>query len=269
MEPNKVAPAEMTEPTVPRHDDPKCYLGRVLSSVVRTPAIWVPVVVLVAATVVFRFTDADLAFSSLFFTGHDSSSKLESDWPNRTAQLVKLLYDFGIYPAWALGIGGLVAWVMSFFWIRLRSWRDPGLFFALMLALGPGLIVNGLFKPYWGRPRPHSTISFGGEQEFLPVFQKGYAQESYSFPCGHASAGFYLMAPAFVCYRRRPRLAAAFLILGLFAGFSIGMARIMQGSHFASDVIWSGGFVYFTGLVLSVIFRFNDGNLPTSSKATA
>jgi membrane-associated PAP2 superfamily phosphatase len=120
-----------------------------------------------------------------------------------------------------------------------------------MLAIGPGLIVNGVFKPYWGRPRPHCTIPFGGDQEFLPVLQKGCDQDYASFPCGHASMGFYLMAPAFVFYRRKPWLAMAFLCLGLVAGIT----RIVEGSHFASDVLWSGGFVYFTGLALAAVFR--------------
>ena len=166
-------------------------------------------------------------------------------------------YGWGVYPAWVLGCGGLAVWVVSFFWGRLRLWRDPGLFLALMLAIGPGVIVNGVFKPFWGRPRPHDTIPFGGKQDYLPVLQKGSDPEAASFSCGHASMGFYLMAPAFVFFRRRPRLAAAFLCLGLIAGFTIGMARIVEGDHFASDVIWSGGFVYFTGLVLSALFRFN------------
>ena len=59
--------------------------------------------------------------------------------------------------------------------------RDPGLFFALMLAIGPGVIVNGVFKPFWGRPRPHDTIPFGGERDFLPVFQKGYTPKATYF----------------------------------------------------------------------------------------
>jgi lipid A 4'-phosphatase len=239
---------------------------KILSFVLGRPAIWIPLAILVLATVFFRFTNADLAFTSCFFAGHESARNLETCWPLRTTQTVKILYEWGVYPAWVLGIGGLVAWVVSFFWNRLRSWRDPALFFVLMFALGPGLIVNVLFKPFLSRPRPHDTIPFGGDREFLPVFQKGYEKETFSFPCGHASAGFYLMAPAFVFYRRRPRLAAAFLCLGLIAGFSVGMARIMQGSHFASDVIWSGGFVYFTGLALSVLFRFNTENPPSSSQ---
>ena len=114
-----------------------------------------------------------------------------------------------------------------------------------------------------GTAAPYSTIPFGGDQKFLPVFQNGCSQDYASFPCGHASMGFYLMAPAFFLYRRRPRLAAAFLCLGLIAGFTIGMARIVEGSHFASDVIWSGGFVYFTGLAYPSPFVLIS-SLPTA-----
>ena len=64
------------------------------------------------------------------------------------------------------------------------------------------------------------------------------------------------MAPAFVCYRRRPWLAAAFVLLGLTAGTVIGLARIVAGGHFPSDVLWSGGIVYFTALALAAPFRF-------------
>ena len=137
--------------------------------------------------------------------------------------------------------------------------RDPGLFFALLLIIGPGIVVNGLFKPFWNRPRPHATIPFGGPRDFVAVWQRGSGQDDSSFPSGHAAMGFYLMAPAMVCYRRRPRLAAAFLLLGIAAGTVIGSARIVAGCHFASDVLWSGGLVYFTALLLAAPFRFGQG----------
>ena len=68
--------------------------------------------------------------------------------------------------------------------------------------------------------------------------------------------GFCLMAPAFVFYRRRPRLAAGFLLLGLAGGLMIGAARVVAGCHFPSDVLWAGGIVYFTALLLAAPFRF-------------
>ena len=96
-------------------------------------------------------------------------------------------------------------------------------------------------------------------REFLPVWQRGGGQEDSSFPSGHAAMGFYLMAPALVCYRRRPGLAAAFLLLGLAGGAVIGMARIVAGCHFPSDVLWAGGLIYFTALLLAAPFRFGLG----------
>jgi membrane-associated PAP2 superfamily phosphatase len=124
-----------------------------------------------------------------------------------------------------------------------------------MLALGPGLLVNGILKPQWCRPRPCQTECFGGTQAFVGVWGMGSSQRSKSFPSGHASMGFFLMAPAFLLYRRRPRLAAGFVVLGLAAGLALGVTRVLQGAHFASDVVWAGGMVYLTGLSLLGVFR--------------
>ena len=100
-------------------------------------------------------------------------------------------------------------------------------------------------------------------RDFVPVWQRGFGEEDSSFPSGHAAMGFYLMAPAFVCYRRRPWLAAGFLLLGLACGGVIGLARIVAGCHFPSDVLWAGGIIYFTALAagraVSVWTRESDG----------
>ena len=58
-----------------------------------------------------------------------------------------------------------------------------------------------------------------------------------------------------------------FLMLGLLSGGIIGLARMAAGSHFASDVIWSGGVVYFTALALAVLFRFGSEEPETSVSA--
>ena len=244
----------------PRNGWRNCFslLDAVVRYLIRRPAIWIPLVLLLVATMIFRFTDWDLIISRPFFVSQGTMSESRSHWPLKVAQPWKSLYEHGVYPAWIIGTGGLVVWVVSFFWSKLKSWRDPGLFFALMLALGPGLLVNGIFKPYWGRPRPHQTIPFAGNKEYLPVGDKGNVFEGASFPSGHASMGFYLMAPAFVLYWRRPRWAAMFLVLGLAGGTIMGAARIVAGSHFASDVVWSAAVVYFTGLGLSALFHFGE-----------
>ena len=175
---------------------------------------------LLVLTIVFRFTDADMALVRPFFAGTVPGDQFPDRWPLMIAFPWKTLYDWGVYPGWILGSGGLIVWIASFFWQKLEHWRDQGLFYGLLLIIAPGIIVNGVLKPYWGRPRPNNVIAFGGQREFLPVWVFGHGQEESSFPSGHASMGFFLMAPAFVYYRRRPRLALAFLLLGLPAAVS-------------------------------------------------
>jgi lipid A 4'-phosphatase len=233
-------------------------LCRIFNYLRKTPSLWIPLALLILATTIFRITNVDLMLSRLFFEDNSSAAASGSHWPLRIVQPWISLYYWGIYPAWIIGVGGLLVAVISLFWVRLRPYRNAGLFFFLMLALGPGLLINGIFKPYWGRPRPHDTIPFSGQQPYLPVGDMGTTGFGASFPSGHASMGFYLMAPGFVLYRRWPKVAAMFFALGLSGGIIMGMARIVAGSHFASDVVWSAGIVYFTGLGLSALFRFGD-----------
>jgi lipid A 4'-phosphatase len=232
--------------------------GRIASSAIRSPAVWFPALVLLGLTLVFRFSDADMTLIRPFSADVGQGGGLYGRWPLLGVNPWQILYDWGVYPAWILGGGGLAAYIASFFWTKLERWRDPGLFYVLLLLIGPGLIINGVLKPYWGRPRPNAIIPFGGNREFLPVWAWGFGQDEASFPSGHASMGFYLMAPAFVYYRRRPRLAWAFLLVGLVSGGVIGLARIVVGGHFPSDVVWAGGFVYFTALALAAPFRFGQ-----------
>src|SRR6478672_12010674 len=36
------------------------------------------------------------------------------------------------------------------------------------LVLGPGLLVNGVLKEHWARPRPGAVVEFGGTLPFMP-----------------------------------------------------------------------------------------------------
>ncbi|MCO6454893.1 MAG: phosphatase PAP2 family protein [Pirellulaceae bacterium] len=206
-----------------------------------------PAIALLLGTVWFRLTDADLAISRQFYDAQ------QQQWPLLTVQPWDALYHYGTLPGMVVGIAGTVAGLLATVFGKWKTWGKSGVFLGLMLLLGPGLAVNGFFKPQWGRPRPNQVAEFGGEHQFLRVGDPGWNAELKSFPCGHASMGFYLIAPAFLCYRRHPRLAIAFLLLGLAAGGSLGVARVVQGRHFASDVLWSAGMVYYSGLAAYVL----------------
>lgn len=221
------------------------------------PPVVTPLLILVLGTAFFRLSRADVAISQWFYGGGSGYG-----WPLLDAEPWRSIYRYGVIPAWALAVGGLVVALLSFGFWRLKRWRRSGFFLALLLLLGPGLLVNALFKPHWMRPRPSQTADFGGAEQFEPVWDMGQNAQSRSFPSGHASMGFYLMAPAFLFYRRRRRLAVAFFAAGLGAGMVLGLTRVVQGGHFASDVLWSAGCVYLTGLLLYVLLRPDEDRSP-------
>jgi membrane-associated PAP2 superfamily phosphatase len=44
---------------------------------------------------------------------------------------------------------------------------------------------------------------------------------------------------------------------GLSYGLLMGVARMAQGGHFPSDVLWAGGMVYLVGLTLSRLMQLD------------
>jgi hypothetical protein len=151
-------------------------LGKKLIAAVCSPAVWIPALVLFVLTAVFRCTDLDMAVVRPFFQGCTPGDQIPDRWPLMNAYPWKALYDFGIYPALLMGAGGLVVWVASFIWPgKLERWRDEGLFYGLLLIIGPGIIINGALKPYWGRRGP------------TPWFAS--AASASSCRCGSTAAG--------------------------------------------------------------------------------
>ncbi len=37
----------------------------------------------------------------------------------------------------------------------------------------------------------------------------------------------------------------------------MAIVRMIQGGHFASDVLWAGGFTYLTGLIFYYVLKFD------------
>jgi membrane-associated PAP2 superfamily phosphatase len=144
--------------------------------------------------------------------------------------------------------------VLGFIRKDIRIWRRYGIFMVLGIAIGPGLLVNVVFKDHWGRPRPKAMVEFGGGEHYVPPLKFNEAGDGRSFPCGHASAGFSLIslwfirrdlksgheASGFLFQRLLLRLPVhAPLLLALVWGGLLGWVRMEQGGHFLSDVLWS------------------------------
>jgi lipid A 4'-phosphatase len=137
-------------------------------------------------------------------------------------------------------------------WLASRIWAakaEVGLrrrlaFLLLVLLLGPGLLVNGVFKSEWGRARPHQVEDFGGTKHFSPALvMTDQCERNCSFVSGHASMGFFLIALAWVLRDRR------WLWAGIALGALVGLGRMAQGGHFLSDVVFAFWSVYLTALL--------------------
>lgn len=138
-------------------------------------------------------------------------------------------------------------------------WRDtlahlrPAAWFLLLaLAIGPGLVTHDLLKDHWGRPRPVQTTPFGGSEDFVAAGLRGDGcEKNCSFVSGHAAMGFYLLSLGYVVRRRR----TFWHVAGIAAGMAIGAARIVQGKHFLSDVLFTYFVVWACSLALDTIMR--------------
>ena len=109
----------------------------------------------------------------------------------------------------------------------------------VVLAIGPGLIVNGILKEHWGRARPRDVVEFGGDHRFTPaIVISDQCERNCSFTAGHPSAGFALAALGYAYMSRRRRWAVFAAATGF--GLLVGLARVAAGGHFLSDVLFSG-----------------------------
>jgi lipid A 4'-phosphatase len=211
----------------------------------RWPVFW-PLAVLGLLTLAFRLTPLDLLISGWFYDAETAK------WPWFFSAPCTAFYRLGIYPPFVLvSIGGGL--MIAGRWIDgTDSLPRAGLFLVLLMVIGPGLIVNVGLKEYLGRARPHQVREFGGRYAYSPMGTPGPLEDgNSSFPSGHAAIAFYMMGPGFLVSRRRPGLAWKLFLGGAAYGVCMAATRVIQGGHFASDVIWAGGIVYLLGVILA------------------
>lgn len=129
------------------------------------------------------------------------------------------------------------------------------LFLIATLALGPGLIVNGVLKEKWGRSRPIDVPQFAGEERFTPWWDpRGTCPKNCSFVSGDGAGAFWMVAPAVLA---PPQWRAVATTAALAFGAGVGLLRMAFGGHFFTDVVFAGVFVFLTiWLVHGFIYRW-------------
>jgi membrane-associated phospholipid phosphatase len=118
------------------------------------------------------------------------------------------------------------------------------------LAIGPGLVVNGILKSHWGRPRPIAVDEFGGDAPYQAVWRMSdWCQTNCSFVSGEASSSIWFVA-ALILVPARYRLAVGIPVVTYAVLLSAN--RIAFGGHFLSDVVLSWTI---SGLVFAALYR--------------
>lgn len=133
-------------------------------------------------------------------------------------------------------VSGIIGW-LALLWVLLptteRRWpvvTQSALILALTMALGAGLLNQLVIKNMAERPRPRDIVLVESSLAVAEISGK-------SMPSGHAGIGFALAAPAFILRRKSKPLANAVLGGSLVWGACIGLARMMAGAHFFTDVL--------------------------------
>jgi lipid A 4'-phosphatase len=225
-----MTPARMTPSRMPAPAATRAIVALVLA-------------IAVAAVLFVGFPALDLAISQAVYLGERRFWLTDSAFAqavNRATPKVVWATSVAIILAMAAGV----------------AWRVPGLafrrmlFLALSFALGPGLVVNGVLKAFWGRARPNDVAEFGGAAQFSPaLIPADQCGSNCSFVSGDVAVAFAFVAVALVL---PARWRGAGVTAALLLGTGVAALRLMQGAHFLSDVVFAA---LFTLLPIAVLAR--------------
>ena len=204
------------------------------------------ILIIVFSYLILRF-NLDLNVSNYFWHPVDGFSFKDS------------LIEFLIYESinWAV----IISFIASLIFLMYSSianlyvqYKAIVSTYLIALLAGPGIIVNAILKSNWGRPRPIQINNFNGEYQFLEFYQYNFGGFGNSFTSGHASVpliftifGFY-----FITNNNRA-IGTKILYFSVLWFLLTGLARIIAGGHFLSDVAWSG---YISYLIAWITYRY-------------
>lgn len=202
----------------------------------------------------------DLAISGYFWdVGRKGFPLAMQPWAKTARSLAN-------YIPWLICAPAIVALVLKLLFPDKPMFMSAraALLLVITMALGPGLIVNGILKENWGRPRPVHVEDFGGKDVYRPWYETdGTCPGNCSFVSGEGALGFWLTAPASLV----PGPAGAVAMVGALAfGATAGGLRIAFGGHFFTDVVFSGVLVVLV-VVLTRYWLYDRKNAPSDFKA--
>ena len=215
-------------------------------------------IIIILTTVIFWVSDLDMTVTDYFY----SPLSQNSDWPISEKPFWYFFYEMAPVISMLIAFGSLLVIFGSLISKKWKHHRKAAYFILSVFVVGPGIIVNTIFKDNWGRPRPDQVVEFGGNHQYVPPLLFNSEGRGKSFPCGHSSVGYALIAFWFLWRTRRPKLAHGMLFGSLILGTLIGFSRLANGAHFLSDVLWSAWIPIFTASTLYYLFYGKGNHIP-------
>ena len=200
------------------------------------------------SSVMISLTDTDLSVASRFYVACDRSNS----WPAGKSHPFGFLYRYGEIPGIAMGILALAGYALIRIGRLDRRYAKPFLVVILSVILGPGLVVNGILKEFWGRPRPADLQRFGSTEQYRHFWDPGGKGTGKSFVCGHCAIAFSTCS-VIAFYPIHSVAASVGLGAGLVYGGVVSLTRIVQGGHFTTDVVWSA---VITLSIITILYYF-------------
>jgi membrane-associated phospholipid phosphatase len=234
-------------------------------------------VLLIIGTILFRISDAkyDKLITSMFY---DANAPIGSRFPTQYLEPWHFFNEYNDFFTYFLILILFGMFLLSVFKSEKYGFmRRYALFGMFAVALGAGVLVNNVFKGFWGRPRPRHTTLWPDTDDpigrFYAVWEPAFLidpnliDKGVSFPSGHVSiivayiVLFYIFMNPDIWVKKLAgnsekirkivqTIKWGALIFTILIGILTGIGRIVAGAHHASDVLWAFGIVWiFTGLM--------------------
>ncbi len=137
---------------------------------------------------------------------------------------------------------------------KLKSLREffkittrQSFYLSFLYLLIPYFLIHKILKPIWGRARPSQINEFSGIEYFTPIYDLGFNSAFNSFPSGHASMAFSMLAIYFVIPdAKKGRWGIILFLWAVLGSFN----RVVMGGHYLSDVLASAIITCFAAVFL-------------------
>lgn len=197
----------------------------------------------------------DLRVSQAF---HDPATGFAIDGNPLTETLRLGIWNAAMGLCMAAAIGTVIGMAGGrAFVLPTRAWS----FILTLYIFGPGLMVEMLTKPLWGRARPAQIAEFGGSLPFSPPNELvAVCARNCSFVSGEVSgatvtAVALLLLRFYLRHRLHKGVSALMLTAAWCLPLAVALQRVAAGRHFLSDTIFAVLFTLLLALALSVLFR--------------